>query len=83
MSTDWRKPASELRHWSTYTSVGEWFADYHGYVPIQMAAGLSRVMHDNPDMTFAEAYARLLCAGAIIHVDPADDDLPAEPKRSG
>ena len=25
-----RKPHAQLRHWSTYTSVGEWYADYRG-----------------------------------------------------
>ena len=30
----------------TYSSVGEWFADYNGFVPIQMAQGLSKVMKD-------------------------------------
>lgn len=78
MSNWQRKPKSELRHWSTYASVGEWFDHYRGYVPIQMAVALSRGMRDNPGMTFREAYARLLRAGAIIHVDPADDALPAE-----
>ncbi len=36
---DTRKSRAELRHWSTYATVGEWFADYRGYVPVQAAAG--------------------------------------------
>jgi hypothetical protein len=66
-----RKPRSELRHWSTYASVGEWFRDYHGYVPIQAAAGLDRLMRQS-GMSFPEAYRTLLGRGAIIHIDPAD-----------
>ena len=76
MSNWQRRPKSELRHWSTYSSVGVWFTHYRGYVPIQMAVALSRVLRDHPGMTFADAYARLLHAGAIIHLDPADDALP-------
>ena len=73
-----RKPRAELRHWSTYTSVGEWYADHRGYVPIQMAAGISRTMKERR-MTFREAYEYLLRRRAIIHIDPADDAIPAVP----
>jgi len=69
------KPRSELRHWSTYASVSEWFQDYHGYVPIQMAAGLDRLIRDT-GMSFPDAYRALLGAGKIIHVDPVDDLEP-------
>jgi hypothetical protein len=72
---DPQKPQTELRHWSTYTSVGEWFDDYHGYVPIQMAAALGRLTRDN-GMSFPDAYRLLLGRGAIIHIDPADDAEP-------
>ncbi len=72
-----RKPQAELRHWSTYTSVGEWYTDHRGYVPIQMAAGISRTMKER-GMTFREAYTYLLHRRVIIHVDPADDAVPAE-----
>jgi hypothetical protein len=37
------KPRVKLRHWSTYASVGEWYADYRGYVPILQAAALGRL----------------------------------------
>jgi hypothetical protein len=77
MSNWQRKPDSELRHWSTYGSVGEWFHHHHDYVPIETAAGLSRVLRDDPGMTFPAAYARLLHARATICIDPADDALPA------
>ena len=70
-----RKPESDLRHWSTYDGVGDWFNDYRGYVPIQMAHALSNLMRDR-DLTFREAYARLVGVGRIIHLDPADDALP-------
>lgn len=73
-----RKPESALRHWSTYASVGEWFGDYHGYVPIQIPHALSQLQQAHPEMTFPEAYAHLLHRGTIIHVDPADDELPRD-----
>jgi len=63
-----RKPKSELRHWSTYASVGEWYDDYHGYVPSMMAVGLSQLMRKQPDLTFPAAYASLLGAGRIIEL---------------
>jgi hypothetical protein len=75
------KPRSELRHWSTYASVSEWFQDYHGYVPIQMAAGLDRQMRGT-GTSFPDAYRALLGIGAIIHIDPVDDlePPPVEPR---
>ena len=42
-----RKPRTELRHWSTYTSVGAWYADYRGYVPIQQGHGRPAA-HEKP-----------------------------------
>ena len=65
------RPHDELRHWSTYATVGEWYRDYHGYVPIQMAAGLDQLIR-RTGMSFPDAYRALLQAGKIIHVDPAD-----------
>ena len=82
MTTFNRKPRSALRHWSTYATVGEWFKDYHGYVPIQMPHALQRFQQANPGMTFREAYAGLLGAAAIIHFDPANDDIPEDPVGS-
>jgi hypothetical protein len=70
-----RKPRAGLRHWSTYTSVGAWYADYRGYVPILQAAALSRLTRGG--MSFRDAYRLLLQRGAIIHLDPADDTEPA------
>ena len=49
-----RKPESELRLWSTYASVGEWYDVYHGYVPSMMAVGLSQLMRKHPELTFPE-----------------------------
>jgi len=69
------KPRSELRGWSEYASVSEWFRDYRGYVPIQIAAGLDRLIRDT-GMSFPDAYRALLGAGKIIHVDPVDDLEP-------
>jgi len=72
------KPRDELRHWSTYTTVSEWYLDYHGYVPIEAAAGLSRLIRET-GMTFPDAYRALLEARKIIHIDPTDDlELPPE-----
>ena len=65
---DGRKPRAELRDPLTYSSVGEWFNDYRGYVPIQMAHALDRYMR-RTGATFAEAYAALRSAGAIIELD--------------
>ena len=70
-----RKPRAELRHWSTYTSVGAWYADHRGYVPIQQAAALGRLTRDGT-MSFRDAYRLLLRRRAIIHIDPADDVEP-------
>ena len=70
-----RKPRAELRHWSTYTSVSEWYADHRGYVPIQAAAALGRLTRDGT-LSFRDAYRLLLRRGAIIHLDPADDVEP-------
>jgi hypothetical protein len=76
---DTRKPRAELRHWSAYASVGEWFRDYRGYVPIQMAHGLDQLIR-RTGMSFPDAYRTLLRRGAIIHLDPSDDlEPPARP----
>lgn len=72
-----RKPESELRHWSTYASVGEWYDDYHGYVPLVMAVGLTQLMQKHPELTFPVAYASLRRAGNIIELH-ADDQPRCE-----
>jgi hypothetical protein len=61
---------------STYTSVGAWYADYRGYVPIQQAAALGWLTRHGT-VSFRDAYRLLLKRGAIIHIDPADDAEPA------
>jgi hypothetical protein len=65
---DGRKPRHELRDPLTDSSVGEWFSDYRGYVPIQMAHALDQYVK-RTGATFAEAYAALRSAGAIIELD--------------
>ncbi len=81
-----RKPKSELRHWSTYASVGEWYDDYNGYVPSMMAVGLSQLMRRRPELTFPEAYASLLGGGRIIELHGGSQPVcevcgePLEPK---
>lgn len=77
-----RKPLGELRHWSTYATVGQWFQDYHGYVPIQMPAGLQRLI-DQTGLSFPDAYRTLLGAGTIIHINPADDAEPLTAPEAG
>lgn len=68
-----RRPESELRHWSTYESVHEWYEDYHGYVPSMMAAGLSQRMTANPGLTFPQMYAAMLGRRAVIRVHEGDE----------
>jgi hypothetical protein len=65
---DGRKRREELRDPLTYSSVGEWFGDYRGYVPIQMAHALDQYVR-RTGANFAEAYAALRSAGAIIELD--------------
>lgn len=67
-----RRRAS-LRDPLAYATVGEWFADYHGFVPIQMAHALSRVIAER-GITFPEAYRLLRGAGAIIELQPPGAD---------
>ncbi len=69
---DDRRPRSELRHWSTYASPQEFWLYYHGYVPIPMMVGISRLMKAE-DISFADAYRRLLGRGAIIHLEDEPD----------
>jgi hypothetical protein len=68
---------ARLRDPLTYTSVGEWFADYHGFVPIQMAHGLSQTMTAR-GLSFPDAYRLLRDGGAIIELQPAST-APEDP----
>jgi hypothetical protein len=61
---------ARLRDPLTYATVGEWYADYHGFVPIQMAHGLSQVMKAR-GLSFPDAYRLLRDKGAIIELQPA------------
>ncbi len=65
---EFKQRRARLRDPLTYGSVSEWFADYRGFVPIQMAKGLSDVMRAH-GITFAEAYRLLRDAGAIIEIE--------------
>ena len=62
----------------TYETVGEWWSDYQGFVPIQMAAGLAGLMKDG--MSFHDAYLFLLGKGAIIEIEPPDRSDPDNPR---
>ena len=57
-----------MRDVSKYTSVAEWYRDFKGRVPIQMAAGLDDLMRERK-ISFPEAYALLVERGAIIEID--------------
>ncbi len=74
------KPRSELRHWSTYKTAGEFYDDYAGHVPLAMMVGISRLQHAT-GMSFADAYRTLFERGAIIHIDETRTNR-RRPKRS-
>jgi hypothetical protein len=71
-ATDLEQRRARLRDPLTYTTVGEWYDDYHGFVPIQMAQALSRVIAER-GISFPEAYRLLRDAGAIIEIEPEGD----------
>ena len=54
---------------SRFRTVGEWYREFHGRVPIQMAAGLDRIMREE-GVTFPRAYELAVERGQVIHVDP-------------
>ena len=66
------RPRSALRHWSTYATLGEWYADYAGHVPVQAAAAIGRHMRDT-GLSFPDAYRSLIRARRIVHLDPSVD----------
>ena len=72
-----RVPHHRLRHWSTYATAGEYWADYRGYVPIQQMVVISQVMRAR-GCTFVEAYRVLLDTGAIIHIEEVPLHRPPE-----
>lgn len=69
-SPTWAHRRAALRPPETYTTVGDWFSDYHGFVPVTMAHALSQVI-EREHIPFAEAYARLVARGSIIEIDDA------------
>ncbi len=66
--------AARQRPPETYETVSEWWADYHGFVPIQMAQGLSELTRQG--MPFGQAYLTLLGAGRIIEFESLRPDSP-------
>jgi hypothetical protein len=60
---------ARLRDPRSYATVGEWYDDYRGFVPIQCAHALSRLIQAR-GITFAEAYDHLVRVGTIIEVRP-------------
>jgi hypothetical protein len=60
---------ARLRDPRTYATVGEWYNDYRGFVSIQCAHALSRVIQAR-GMTFADAYDDLVRRGTIIEIGP-------------
>lgn len=75
MDDDRELRRARLRDPHAYATVGEWYADYAGFVPIQAAQALSRAMRQR-GLTFADAYDLLRGAGAIVELSrtPADRD---------
>ncbi len=53
---------------SKYKTVGEWYADVRGRVPIQMAQALEKVMKERK-LTLPQAYRLLVELGQIIEID--------------
>jgi hypothetical protein len=65
----------------TYTSVGDWFRDHVGHVPVQAAAGLDRYRKAH-GCSFAEPFEALSGPGGPMALldgrRPADDTEPGE-----
>jgi hypothetical protein len=53
---------------SRFRTVGEWCGEYRGRVPVQMAAGLERMMSETGS-SFPEVHARLVARGSILEID--------------
>ena len=71
-----------LRDPHTYSDITEWWADYRGFVPIQMAHGLSQVMKQR-GLTFPEAWDLLVGHGAIVVIEYPDDPPKEQPAQAG
>ncbi|HEY4753927.1 MAG TPA: hypothetical protein VIH37_11620, partial [Candidatus Limnocylindrales bacterium] len=67
---------ARLRDPRTYATVGEWYNAYRGFVPIQTAHALSRLIQRR-GITFAEAYDHLVGVGTIIEIGPVPPAGPA------
>jgi len=75
MDDDGELQRARLRDPHAYATVGEWYADYAGFVPIQAAQALSRVMRQR-GLTFRAAYDLLCDAGAVVELDEAPRRRP-------
>lgn len=73
MFYDSRSRPAPTRDPLTYRSVSEWWADWHGFAPVQMAHHLSKI--EQAGVPFAEAWRAGLTSGAIVLIDP--------PRRQG
>jgi hypothetical protein len=56
-----------------YATVGAWYEDHRGRVPIEMARGLSSYIKEH-DCSFRVAYTALLESGAIILLEEEPTD---------
>ena len=65
----------------TYSSAGDWYHDYRGFVPIQMARGLSLAMKER-GLTFPEAWDLLVGRGAIVMIEYPDDPPKEQPAQA-
>ena len=64
------------RHWTEYTTVEDWYRDFHGRVPVDTALAIRRLIKTT-GMTFPEAYRALLDGRVIIVVN---EELGGEPR---
>jgi hypothetical protein len=58
----------------TYATVSEWWADWWGFAPVQMAHHLSKL--EQAGIPFPEAWRIGLASGAIILID-RDGEQPS------
>ncbi len=70
---DRRTPVDQLRHWSEYETVGDWYGAFGGYVPTAVARGVSDRMRER-GLTFREAYAQVCVReGRLVSVHAGDE----------
>ena len=66
----------------SYATITEWWRDYHGFVPLAMAHGISQAMREH-DLSFRDAYLKLLKGGAIVELEPLRPDSRHWVERDG